>query len=114
VRFREFITGLKQWGRAGQVFPRYPAALVQLALAAMVCVTPWSAKAQEASSIVAEPQGKPDAEVTAAPSEATQSDATQSGAIRGTIVDKTGTLLGGVRIKLTREGQSTTQEVTSG
>ena len=34
--------------------------------------------------------------------------------IRGTIVDKTGTLLGGVHVKLTREGATTGQEVVSG
>lgn len=43
-----------------------------------------------------------------------QPDAAQSGVIRGTIVDKTGTLLGGARVKLTREGQSASQEVVSG
>lgn len=43
-----------------------------------------------------------------------QGDATQSGVVRGTIVDKTGTLLGGVRVKLTRDGQAAGLEVVSG
>jgi Carboxypeptidase regulatory-like domain len=52
--------------------------------------------------------------VATALSEEPQNDATQTAVVRGTIVDKTGTLLGGVHIKLTREGQSVSQEATSG
>jgi hypothetical protein len=43
-----------------------------------------------------------------------QPDASQSGVLRGTIVDKTGTLLGGVHIKLVRDGQASSPEVISG
>jgi hypothetical protein len=43
-----------------------------------------------------------------------QSDGSESGVVRGTIVDKTGTLLSGVHIKLTGDGQSTSQEAISG
>jgi len=71
---------------------------------------PWSARAQQPGGSAS----KTPSEIAATPSGESQSDNTQSGAIRGTIVDKTGTLLGGVRIKLTREGQSASQEATSG
>lgn len=43
-----------------------------------------------------------------------QPDASQSGVLRGTIVDKTRTLLGGVHVKLVRDGQASSTEVTSG
>lgn len=47
-------------------------------------------------------------------SAAQQADPKLSGVIRGTVVDKTGTLLAGVRVRLSRDGQTTAQEETTG
>ena len=61
---------------------------------------PWEAPATAAPLVTASaaPQGNPQA----------------SGVIRGTVVDKTGTLLGGVKVRLAQEGQAAGQEVATG
>jgi len=105
---------MKHSGTTGPGIDWHLAALAWLGLAAILCIAPWSAKAQEASGTPVAAPGVSPTGLAGAASDALQSDGTQSGAVRGTIVDKTGTLLGGVHIKLTREGQSANEEVTSG
>jgi hypothetical protein len=64
---------------------------------------------------VAAPSAEQGPSTSAAPDpNAQQPDPSQSGVVRGTIVDKTGTLLGGVHIKLAHDGQVGSQEATSG
>jgi len=78
----------------------------------------WPALAQEPANSappLEAPAAVPaDATENDPPSGTQQSDAKLSGAIRGTVVDKTGTLLGGVHVRLTQEGQVAAKEVTTG
>jgi hypothetical protein len=78
----------------------------------------WPALAQEPANSappLEAPAAVPaDATQNDAPSGTQQTDAKLSGAIRGTVVDKTGTLLGGVHVQLTQEGQVAAKEVTTG
>ena len=78
----------------------------------------WPVLAQEPASntpSLGAPAGSPaNATQNDASSGTQQSDAKLSGAIRGTVIDKTGTPLAGVRVRVMREGQSAAQEVTTG
>ena len=107
---------MKQSDNTEQRFPWRSATLSCLGLGAILLAMTGSASAQEAGNIpVAAPSGSvADLNANSPSSGLLQSDQTQSGAIRGTIADKTGTLLGGVRVELTREGQSAGVEVVSG
>jgi hypothetical protein len=87
---------------AGRIYGRETA--VWLALAALLCT--GSAAAQDTSNGASLPSNQPTTQQASEPQ--------QGGVIRGTVVDKTGTLLSGVRVRLTLDGQTTGPEVTSG
>lgn len=116
VSFGRIITGKKPGDSGPRREGAWRAALAGFGLAAVLLgVLPVAYARQDASP----PQAASDVSSATDPNPTDktalqQPDATQSGVIRGTIVDKTGTLLGGVHIKLTREGQSNAQEVISG
>ncbi len=86
-----------------------------LGLAAILCVLPRLAHAQQPSDPApAAQQSAAEKNPSAATSAAQQPNPVLSGVVRGTIVDKTGTLLGGVHIKLTQEGHPEGLEASSG
>jgi hypothetical protein len=95
VIFGDFIAVRRVLGRTSAA---------RFALAALLCA--GIAHAQDTSGAVTAPANQ----------SATQqpSDPRQSGVIRGTIVDKTSTLLSGVHVRLTREGQAAATEAASG
>jgi len=107
---------MKQPDNTEQRFPWRSAALSCLGLGAIFLAMTWSARAQDVGNIpVAAPSGSAaDLNANSPSADRSQSDQTQSGAIRGTIADKTGTLLGGVRVGLNRDEQSAGVEVVSG
>jgi len=78
--------------------------VVWLALAVLLCA--GLVNAQDTPDAASPPANQPTIQQA--------SDPQQGGVIRGTVVDKTGTLLSGVRVRLTHEGQTTASEVTSG
>lgn len=78
--------------------------VVWLALAVLLCA--GFVNAQDTPDAASPPANQPTIQQA--------SDPQQGGVIRGTVVDKTGTLLSGVRVRLTHEGQTTASEVTSG
>ncbi len=78
----------------------------------MLCVVPAGAQ-QPADPAATQPAPSPVAAAEGNPA-ASQSNPFSSGVIRGSVVDKTGTLLAGVHIRLIRDGQTTSPEVISG
>lgn len=92
--------------------------LVELLIAGALSIgLPAMAFAQEpVNTPPAETPANPPAESaqSSAASGAQQPDAKLSGAIRGTVVDKTGTPLAGVRVRLSRDGQAAAQEAATG
>jgi len=83
-------------------------------LAALGLGLPAMTQAQELAGTPALVEAPASAEPPVAASAAPQGDSQASGVIRGTVVDKTGTLLGGVHVRLTQEGQAAAQEVATG
>jgi hypothetical protein len=78
----------------------------------MLCVSP--ARAQRPTDApTAQPAPSPAATSESNPA-AGQSNPATSGVVRGSIVDKTGTLLAGVHVRLTRDEQTAATEVISG
>jgi hypothetical protein len=116
VSFKDSITRQKHFYGGAPRAVRRRSSRPALLLAAMGLA--WPAMAQEPannSPSLQAPAGAPtDATQNGAASSAQQSDAKLSGAIRGTVVDKTGTPLAGVHVRVTREGQAPAQEVTTG
>ena len=88
--------------------------LPALLFAALGVGWPAMARAQEPASTPATVEAPAGTGPLAETSGAAQADPQASGMIRGTVVDKTGTLLGGVHVRLTQGGQAAAQEVTSG
>ena len=116
MNFRDIITGQKYLGYAAQINARWLSGIAALLLAKACLALP--ALAQEPVSTpppVETPANPPaDAAPNATANTEQQADAKLSGAIRGTVVDKTGTQLAGVRVRITRDGQTAAQEVTTG
>jgi hypothetical protein len=114
VNFRIFITGQKhfRFGAWTSVLRRVGCAL--LGLAAIALGLTGLAHAQQAGSNPG--TGAPPANATeSGKGDSTQQAAPQmAGNIHGVVADKTGTLLAGVRVRMTGEGQTNAQETTSG
>jgi len=115
VSFADIITGKHHSGRGRPGFPFVSVAQATLGLAAILCTLPCPGLAQQSADPAATAEQTPSTYPTSsASSNPQQANPLFSGVVRGTIVDKTGTLLGGVRIKLSQEGSSTSLEATSG
>ena len=117
MSFGHITEGNRHSGRGRRRFPLGSVVLVTLGLAALLCALPSSVPAQQSdpAPAVQQPAAENASSTTASSSStAQQPNPLFSGVVRGTIVDKTGTLLGGVHIKLTQEGQVTSLEAASG
>ncbi|MFZ0736124.1 MAG: carboxypeptidase-like regulatory domain-containing protein [Candidatus Acidiferrales bacterium] len=93
--------------------------LVWLSVSVLLCGFPALAQSQQPPSVPGAESGRSDAPATAAPGTAAsagaqQSDQQLSGTICGTVVDGTGAAVAGSHVKLTRDGQTTVQDVVSG
>lgn len=81
----------------------------------MLCLGfPARAQSQQPAIVPGGQSSLPDAPGTAASTGQDAQDQQLQGNISGTVVDVTGTTVAGARVKLTRDGQSQSQEVTSG
>ena len=117
MNFREIITEQKHFCRAAQGIAgrRSGMATVWLAAAMAVGVPTLAQEPVNAPAPVASPANTPvGAEQGGAAGSAQQADAKLTGVIRGTVTDKTGTQLAGVRVRLIRDGQTAAQEVATG
>lgn len=88
------------------------ATLTWLIIGVLFCNFPAQAQSQQQSPAVE--SGLPDAPGIQASAGDQLPDHQWSGSISGTIADRTGAVVAGARVTLTREDQSTTQEVRSG
>jgi carboxypeptidase family protein len=92
---------------------RHVAWAVWLILSALTGIVPAVAQSQQ-PPITPGPESRlPDAVGTATSSAEQQPDQNLSGSISGTIVDQTGAFVAGARVKLSREDQSSSQDVLS-
>lgn len=90
-------------------------ATVWLAAAMAVGVPTLAQEPVNAPAPVVSPANAPvGTEQGGAAGSAQQADAKLTGVIRGTVTDKTGTQLAGVRVRLIRDGQTAAQEVATG
>ena len=114
VRLGAKITERKHRDRTRRKMLRRRAGMAMLLVAAALGVG-WTgmARAQEPASTPAMVEAPAGTEPLAEASGAAQADPQASGVIRGNVVDKTGTLLGGVHVRLTQGGPAAAQEVTT-
>lgn len=78
----------------------------------MLCASP--AMAQQPADSPATPSSASPASAAGTNGTAAQSNSVASGVIRGSVVDKTGTLLAGVHVRVSHDGQTAGPEVISG
>jgi len=113
VNLRACITEQKYWDCALRRTPRRRGGWAVVLVTALGFGWAAIARAQEPASTPA-PIGAPANTATStATSGGPQGDPQATGVIRGTVVDQTGTLLGGVHVRLTQEGQAAAQEGTT-
>lgn len=108
------ITGQKYSGFGALASVLRPVGGAWLWLTAMTLALPGPVRAQQAMIAPGPEAAAPSATESAAGDSAQQPAPQTAGNIRGVVTDKTGTLLAGVRVRLTGEGQSASQEVSSG
>jgi hypothetical protein len=89
------------------------ASLIWLSLSALPCASSTPAESQLPSIVQVADSGLPDAPETGASAGEHLPDQRLSGSISGTVVDRTGTVVTGAKVRLTREDQSLNQEVLS-
>jgi hypothetical protein len=90
--------------------PRYEPWIVWLSLSLVLCASPALAQSQQ-PPIVPRTENPPATQGARASTSEQQADEQLSGRISGTVVDGTGAVVAGARVRLTREDQSLDQEV---
>lgn len=93
--------------------PRYTSWVAWLSLCALACGFPVVARAQQPPIAPGTESGRPDSPGTGASTGQQQADQRLAGSISGIIVDQSGAMVAGARVKLTRVDQSASQEVLS-
>lgn len=88
--------------------------LVGFSLIVLPCLHPALAQSQPAPAVQDEKSGLPGTLGTGASAGGQQPDQRQSGNISGTVVDRTGAVVAGAQVRLTRADQSAGQQVLSG
>jgi hypothetical protein len=91
-----------------------PGSLVWLTLCVLLCASPALAQSQAPPIIPGVQNHSPDAPATSASAGERQPDQRSAGSISGTVVDASGAVVAGARVKLTREGQSSNQDALTG
>ncbi len=95
----------------GMTIPRYKPWIIWLNLSLVLCGFPAPAQSQQAPIAPGAESGPPAARGTGASAGEQLASEQLSGSISGTVVDGTGAVVAGARVRLTREGQSPNQEV---
>ena len=90
---------------------RYQSWIVWLSLSFLLCGTPALAQSQKPPIVPRAESGPPASQGTGVSAGEEQADQQLSGSISGTVVDGTGAVVAGARVRLTREEQSPNQEV---
>src|ERR1039458_8554699 len=88
--------------------------LVWLSLTVLPSGFPALAQSQQPPVVPGAESGRPDARGTGASAGDQRPDQRLSGSISGTVVDPSGAIIAGARVRLTREDQSPSQEVLTG
>ncbi len=109
----EIFTEQKYWSGARWKTPRGRSRIAAL-LVALAFGFPAITIGQEPAGTPAPVEAPASSMPPVAASATPQNDPQVRGAIRGTVVDKTGALLGGVHVRLTQEASNATQETNTG
>ena len=108
------MNGLETRMAAGNLFMSHRSksgVMIIFAVAVLACVLPGVGQTQP-TFVPAPEQHTPDPGIASAGGQLPDQQST--GSISGTVVDESGAVVAGARVKLTREGQSPNQEALSG
>jgi Carboxypeptidase regulatory-like domain len=92
------------------IMPRYTAGVVRLSLIVLTCGFSTAAQSQQPPIVPGVDSGRPDARGTGASAAGQMTDQPLPGSISGTVVDRSGAVVVGARVRLSTEDQSLSQE----